>query len=275
MEVFRAVKYNLRFLFSRREFYISIIIMLVVLTIHFMLSSYLSLEVRRNNIAELMTPYAYHLPLDDETIAYEYIMILLFPLLGGFMFSECHLIEKNNQMSNVVDVRLGYKNNFYAKIIVIFFSVFIITCLCLGFNAVLNYILYSKENLSDMYGQHVYNLENEGYSMLEYFRVYHLNIYVLLNIFKFSFYSALLSLMAFGVSLHNSNKIFVNFIIVLFLLVSHIGFSLLQTEHISLVSTLNFSTKTQLSDFIISSSYLGITCLLLIKFGMKKRTVGL
>lgn len=270
-----AIRYQLAFLFSRKEFYISCSTMLAIVTVHFILSSYLTVTVYHSNIQELMLPYAYHLPLEDTTIPYEYIMILLFPLLGGFMFSDSWLIERAYRMDHLINIRLGYKNNVYAKIIVTFAIVFLTIFLCLGFNAILNYLFYAKENLTDIYGHHVYNLEVEGYSMFEYVRVHHLNLYVFFNIFKFSFYCAMLSLMSFGISLHITNRILVNFSILLFLLISHIAFSLLHLEHLSIISTLNFSTRTQLMDLILSISYLILLCFLLLKSGMQKRMVGL
>ena len=273
------LKYDIKMLLNRKEFYWSICIMLLITTIHLVLNIYTKINFPSINgnagnysvFVELLRPYAYQLPLSDIDVPYKYVIMLLFPLLASFIYSDSYITEKKYKVTNYLSVRMQNKKNVISKAIIIFVFSFSIVFIILIFNMVINAMIFPTSNTSDIYGHHIYDLEMVGDSMLEYWRAYQMDTYVVLNLLRFSFITSLISVMTYVISLFINNRIVVNFSPLIIMLVSHLFLTTVGLTPYSLLSVFDFNMYIQMNHFIIVSLLLIVFIIGGISYSIYKR----
>ena len=273
------LKYDMKMLFYRKEFYWSICIMLLITTIHLGLNVYTKLNfgtIGDSNQAysvyiELLRPYSYQLPLSDIDVPFKYVIMLIFPLLASFMYSDSYLTEKKNKVTNYLSVRMCHCYSIVSKAIVIFIASFIIVFLILIINMLFTTMIYSTNNTSDIYGHHIYELEMVGDSMFESLRAYHMDAFVVMNLLRFSFITALMSVVTYVLSFFIENKIIVNFSPLVIMLVTHLFLTTIGLTPYSILSVFDFHMSIQVHHFVVLTSILLLIIIGGIVFVIRKR----
>lgn len=256
----KAIKYNLKVLFGRKEFYIAVSIMLFLVTLHtgmniftrwFTLHEYGYTETSGIFI-EFMRPYAYQLSLSNLDVGFKYIIMLIFPLLGTMIYSDSYVIEMKNKIVNYMYVRLKIKNDYLAKIIVIFGVTFLTVLFVLLFEAIVNAFIYQTDHTSDVYLNHIYELSNKNETFLDQLRVFNIHLYVFYNLVRFSLVTSILSVGAFILSLFVNNRLVVCFSPVVLLLIDQLILSTLGIIKFTILSAMDFYMDLQFYHYLVS-----------------------
>lgn len=265
----KELKFNIAYLFNKKEFYFGIIGVLLVNIVH------IFLVIQGNEFYEMMPKGEYQFILYNTTISLSILVIVVFPILCSMILSDSCWLEKHRKTDNLLYMRLNYRKSTYIRwglsIIITFVIVFI------GF--MLNYIflvlLFGSGNVITTVQSMAYNLVGIPEFFLDSIRMVNPVLFVILLSLHVSFIMGLLSGIAFGLAFFTRQRLVVYFQILLFMIVLEAIFSFIGINALSIIKQLQPFSRFSMQDASILYTVLIVMNVILMFLQYQKKDVGL
>lgn len=264
----KELKFNLKYLFNKKELYFGIIGILLINSIH------LFLVIQSDNYYELMPRGEYQFILYNTTVTLNILVIVATPILCSMILSDSCWLDRKRKIDNVLYMRLDYRKLIFTRwlssIIIAFILIF------LGF--MLNYIsciaLFGSGNDSTSFQGLAYNMIGVEDFFLDTIRMTNPVLFIIAISLHVSFIFSLLSGISFLLSFFTKQRLVVYFQILLFMIVFEAIFSFLGVNGLSIIKQLQpFSRFTFMDASILYIALLLINMILIAIILRKKDTM--
>lgn len=211
----KELKFNIKFMLKRKEFYLAILFTLVINFIHAFLC--VKRVLNDNRPFEKIISGEYQSILLNVDTSFTVLTILVFPILLALIFSDTNVLDKERKTTNILYTRINLKTNIIVRSILSFFTAFIISLVGFMFNYLLLRLIFGSGNMLT-YSQNVaFSMENNNL-FLSSFMESNPFIYILLICFSVSLILGLLSVLSYLMANIINKKVITYFIPVIFLL---------------------------------------------------------
>ncbi len=251
----KELKFNLKLLIYRKEFYFATFVIFLVNIIQcFMAVQYSS---GLNLLAENGYSAEYQTILYNNMVSLNSIIIIVFPIVCATIFSDSSWLEEKNKTFNILYSRLNIKKNNLIRYILSFLIPFIICFLGFMLNYGMMRLIFPSGTLSTFYNDVSFYLIS-GSEFLDNLRLENPVHYIISIISVVSLAIGLLSSLSYSFSIFFKKRVLIYFIPLLAIIslelitagynFGNISFlKLLQpTSHISMREVLIISTNTVL-----------------------------
>ncbi len=141
----KELKFNLKNMINKKEFYLAIMGVLLINLIHVILVV--------NRVISLKTPLEktmtaeYQFLFYNSEITFGAIIVIALPILCGAIFSDCNVLENARKTTNLLHVRINPKKNIFVRAVLSFFLTFSISLFGFLLNYFLLRIIFGSGNL--------------------------------------------------------------------------------------------------------------------------------
>lgn len=267
----KELKYNIKYLINRREFYFAILIAFAINIIHVFLSVHESLRLDRF-FEELLTG-EYQFILYNVNVNLHALIFVVIPIICSMILSDSNLMENKLKTTNMLNTRINFKKNILIRSVLCVIITFFICFISFLFNYVVLRIIFGTGN-SVVFTQGVaFHLESLSEFFLDNVRLQNPTMFVMLINLCVSFIYGLLSGLSYAISFFVKNRIIVYFVPLVFLILTELLFYAIGFERLSFLTILQPFSKFSIASYAICVAVLifSIASLLFIK--MFKRDV--
>lgn len=264
----KAIKLNLNLLMNRKELYFSIIVMLLIITIHMGLN--VSYILTKGQIFENLDPVYSQLLMTSRYVDYRYVAVLVFPLLTILCFSDSYAEEKNIGLDRLIETKISQFRYLIAKAIVVFFFSFLLIMALFLFNYFISTMIYRIGLFSDRYGSMVSDVKRFT-SFMDELRISSTSVFFFIQFAEFSFISACLALLAFAMSLFTQNRVVINFTPMAVLILNFLLLSVFKNSRSALINVMMMEGIGNTIEIVLPMIILFLCVQIVLVIGIKKR----
>ncbi len=204
----KELKFNLNLIFRKKEFYLFLIAMLIIVTLDVFSSIRNSIEL--GEYYETAQSAMYHMIVFKMDWLAPFLLLSI-PIFATLSFSDSSYLEKEGKIEHLLYSRLSYKKNIIVRYIINVILVFLIVFISLLLEYFALSIIYGTVNKANIYGDSSFCLSIFNSQFLDSLRISSPNLYVLFNSLHFSILYALLVGSVYSFSFFLKKKIFIYF----------------------------------------------------------------
>lgn len=246
----RELKFNLKYLLTKKEFCLATFILFFINIIHVFLtiqySNSLNLTIENNYSA------AYQMILCNVQVVFNVLLVLIFPIVSAMMISDTSFYEKEKRIDSILFTRLNYKKNLLVK----FFLSFLVSFFVCFSSFYLNYFLMKNlfmngQGLSYFQSVSFYGVI-DSLDFIDGMRFQNLELYVFLRVVVTSMTIALLSMFSYSISFYLKKRILIYLVPFAVILIGMYLFPLFHFSHNGYASFLQSLTNYTFQDVFLA-----------------------
>ncbi len=265
----RELKFNINYLFKRREFYIAIIIIFLINLIQVGLC--VGETIRLNTFIEESYSAEYQFILYNAFITLNVLIIIVFPIVFSLIFADSNYIENKNKITNLLYIRLNYKRNIATRLLLSILVTFIISFLGFLFNYLLLRIIYGSGNRVEYFQSPAFYMNYSQKYFLDNIRIANPVLFTILINIAVSLILGLLSGLSYLTSFLLKHRIAIYFVPIIFLILSELLLPKIGYENLSFINLLQPFNQYSVKDYFIGTvTLVSINLLLFLKNIFKK-----
>lgn len=266
----KELKFNINYLFHKREFYFVIFIVFFINLVHVFLS--ISEVLRTNLIYESISTAEYQSILYNSCDLNS-ILIIVFPILFSMIFSDASFMEDKRKTTNMLATRLNLKKNIIVRMFLSMFVTFLICFLGFLFNYIVLIIIFKSGNIVTSFQESAFNMLSYPSFFLDGLRLNNPVLFTLICNLLVSLMYGILSMFSYVVSLCIKNRIIIYFISVCYLIIIELLFPLLNWSKLSYINCFQISALSDFSPFIVNTILIIILSVIILIYYFKKKDV--
>ena len=268
----KELKFNINYLFHKREFYFAIFIAIFVNLIHVILC--VNESIRIGAFYEKMHSGEYQFILYNPIVTLNALLIIVFPIVFSMIFADSNFLENKRKTANMLTMRINNKKNIFSRILLSIIVTFLICFFSFLFNYILLLLIYGSGNTITYYQETAFHLTLQPTWFLDNIRLSNPIIFILAINFFVSLMYGLLVAFSYIVSFFVKNKIVVYFIPLCFVILTELLFPLIGLGNISFIKCLKpFSQYSLLSYACCVGLIVIFSSILLIVYLKRKDTL--
>ncbi|MEG0021586.1 MAG: hypothetical protein RSB77_06625 [Bacilli bacterium] len=267
----KELKYNIKYLFNKKELYLAIIIVFIINLVHVFLC--VNESLRLNQFYEEFCTGEYQFILYNINVSLQTLLIIIIPIVCNMILSDSDVLENRNKITNLLITRIDFKKN----IIVRFVLCFLVTTFICFFGFLFNYIIlrfiYGTGNNVTLTQGVAFSLNSMNGFFLDNVRLLNPVLFVVLINVSTSIIYGLLSAFSYSISLFIKNKLIIYFIPIIFLVILDMLFSRIGLGTFSMINLLQPFNKFTIIHYFTCIIILIIISLFLIGYKFFKKDV--
>ena len=267
----QELKYNIKYLYHKKELYLSVLLLLSISLLHVFLSIQYCLSL--NQVYEEFYSGEYQFILYNVNVNFQGLIMLLIPIICSMILSDASFIENKLRISNILYLRINQNKNIIIRLILCIVLTFIICFLSFMFNYIILAIIFGSGNFATFNQDVSFHLGYLSDFFLDNIRINNAVLFVLLINVCVSFIYGLLSGLSYSISLYLKNRIVIYFVPLLFLIITELLFSMIKSFNISFMTVLQPFSKLNLSTYFICVFILIFIILFLIIIKIRKKDI--
>lgn len=261
--------YSLKCLITKKEFYFSIIGILLINLIHvFLVIHY---NCNPNILYETWYKAEYLYILYNASVNLNMIIIIVFPIICSAILSDINFLENKQKTDNFLYTRLNQRKLIFSRFVIILITVFLINFLSFLLNYFSLYFIYGSGNALSHFQSPAFYMISKDFLFLDSLRLSNLHLFLMLITAHVSFLLSLLSVLAYSVSFFVKQKIIVYVFPFIILILTEFTLPLFNLNVYSIVGQLQPLSAFKLGNALILYCGLLMTSIILLIFGSKKR----
>lgn len=252
----KELKFNIQYMLRKKEFFIALLITVLINLIHALLVTHNM--VMHNTVVENSYSAEYLSILYNPLIAFNVIIVLIFPIVCSMIFSDSDWLEETMKTSNMLYTRINHRKNKIIRLILTFSVTVIITFTSFMINYLVLRIIFPSGNLYS-YTQEIgfYLLKSDFF--LDAIRIHNPVLFIVLINLSVSIALGILSGFSYACSFFVKNRIVLYFMPFIYIVVNEVVVSIINLKEIAIAKTLQPFGKYSISNYCIA---LGITAIL-------------
>lgn len=261
--------YSLKCLAAKKEFYFSIIGILLINLVHLFLV--IHFNYNSNLLFETGYKAEYLYILYNPYVNLNMIIIIVFPIICSTILSDINFLEKKQKTNNFLYTRLSSKKLVISRFVIIIFTVFLINFLAFLLNYISFYFIYGSGNALSHFQSPAFYMISKNFLFMDSLRLSNLPLFIICITAHVSLILGLLSGLAYSISFFVKQKIIIYIFPFLILILAEFILPLFNLSSYSIVGQLQpLSTFTGVNALILYCVLLLFNIILLI-FGCKKK----
>lgn len=212
----KELKFNIKYLLNRKEFYFALLIAFTISLIHAFLCVHESL--RLNQFYEELHTGEYQFILYNVNVSLQTLIIIVFPIICSMVLSDSNLIENKLKTTNMLITRINFKKNILIRVLSCIIITIIICFTSFLFNYIVLRIVFGTGNSVTLTQGVAFHLAYLPGFFLDNMRIQNPVLFVILINLCVSFVYGLLSALSYAVSFFVKNRIFIYFVPLIFLI---------------------------------------------------------
>lgn len=248
----KEFKYNLKLLLIRKEFYIVIIILLLINLVQFCLTKQFLTKQFPVLYYEEIASGEFQSLLINENVLFAAYIVIGFPILSSLIFSDSNYHEKVNRSNIYIHTRLNQKKNILSKWAISILVPFAVIFIILMINCIAHTVVYGMGRGLAVNNYLPYNANISKSFYLGNLMMKSPFLYSTAIIAHVSIFCGLLSGLTNAISYKMKNLVSIHLSIVLLILATSILVSFVQLSQVSILTMLQpvFSYLTLFDAFI-------------------------
>lgn len=267
----KELKFNIKYLFNRNEFYYALLIVFSVNLIHIFLCIINSM--RLNHFIEESYSGEYQFILYNSIVTLHALLIVVFPIVFSMIFSDSNFLENKRKTINMLVVRINLKKNIFIRILSSFILTFLICFFSFLFNYIVLRIIYGTGNTLTFFQGTAFHLDYQTKWFLDSIRINNPVLFVLLINLSVSIMYGLLSVFSYVISFFVRNRIIIYFIPLLFLILTQLLFPLIGFKSLSFITALQPNSVFNIKSYIMCVCFLLVISASLLYIKLFKKDV--
>ncbi len=265
----KEFKYNVMFLLKKRELYFSIVFVFLTNLIHVLLC--IDNSFRFNTIIESSFSAEYQFILYNNNVQLSPLIIIVFPILFALAFADSTWIENKNKVSNILNMRLNPRKNFFVRFLISIFMTFIICFLSFLFNYILLNLIYGSGNSKSFFQDLPFDLiANKGW-FLDDLRITNPVLFTIVINLTVSLTLGLFSGFAYVCSSFVKHRVIIYFIPLIFVVSFEMISNFIGLKEISFIKMLQPFSKYGLNHYFIGICFLLLLSLIMLIINCHKK----
>lgn len=246
----REFKYNFKVMILRKEFYLSLLMILLIPLIHFLIViySYMVSDFTIQNVY----PAVYQTYILGNSINFGLLTIIIMPALCSLIYSDSAFMEKQYRVDIYLRTRLNPYKDWLAKSVLCFFTSFIVCLLSFLLNAFICYMVFDQGTYSDIFGSSVYEVISYPFLFMEKMRLVNVDLYLLLSASLIALYIAFYAELAMQISAYVKNRLYILFLVPFLMLAVEFVLSLGHLQNYSLMYQMQLPADFTILQFGVS-----------------------
>ena len=261
--------YSLKCLISKKEFYFSIIGILLINLIHVFLVIHYNSDP--NILYETWYKSEYLYILYNASVNLNMIIIIVFPIVCSTILSDINFFEKKQRINNLLYTRLNQKKLIFSRFIIILMTVFLINFLAFLLNYFSLYCIYGSGNALTHFQSPAFYMISKKFLFLDSLRLSNLHLFLICITAHVSFLLSLLSVLSYSVSFFVIQKIMIYVFPFLVLILAEFILPSFNLNTYSIVGQLQPLSAFRIENALILYCVLLMTSIILLILGCKKR----
>lgn len=259
--------YSLKCLISKKEFYFSIIGILIINLIHI----FLVIHSNSNILFEAGYRAEYLYILYNPTVNFNMIIIIVFPILNSIILSDINFIENKQRITNFLYTRLNQKKLIFSRFIIILLVVFFINFCSFMLNYFVLYMIYGSGNALSYFQSPAFYMVSKDFLFLDSLRLSNLPLFLTFISAHVSFLLSLLSGLSYLISFFVKQKIIIYIFPFLCMILAEFIFPIFGLDSYSIVKQLQPLAVFKLENALGLYLALLTLCAILLIINFKKK----
>ena len=257
----KELKFNLKQMVLKKEFYIAILTVLLINIIQLFLTIQLNLSF--NNPVELLRNAEYQIILNNYEVSFFLTYLFIVPIIVSLVFSTSNWDENDKKITNILYTRTDYKKNILIRLFLSILISFLITFVCTLLNYLaIRFIFISGSNFTS-YQELPFNLFKDNiYYIFNEIRLTNVTLYAVMIIFHVSAIIGLISGICYSLSFFIRQKIIIYFIPLLLIIGSELLAFVTGLDWLSLARHIQLMNGITYNNIFLVYSGLIILCLI-------------
>ncbi len=252
----KILKFNIQYMLKKKEFYIAILITLLINIIQV-------LFVIQNNssygIVENMHTAEYISILYNPFVAFNTLIIIIFPIVCSMIFSDSNWLEETMKTSSMLHNRINKGQNIIIRLVLTFTITVIISFIGFMLNYLLLRILFLSGNSYSYYQEVGFFRNVDSRYFLDSIRINHPALFTVMISLSVSLVLGVISIFSYACSFFIKNRIVLYFIPFIYIVINEFMLSILKLRQFSIVEKLQPTDQYSVGEYFIA---IGITLLL-------------
>lgn len=265
----KELKFNISYLLKKREFYLAILITLLINLVHIFLC--VNESIRIGGSIEQAYSGEYQFILYNPNVTLGILIIIVFPIILSMIFADSNWLEKNRKTTNILYTRLNYKKNITIRILLSAIISFLISFFSFSFNYFILRIIYGTGNALTYLQTIAFNISGDNLFFLDNVRLSNPVLFVFLINICVSLILSLLTVFSYLVSFVVKQRIVIYFIPLILLVFTELVFPNLGFKNLSLIKLLQPFSKFGIYDFIAGVGIILLINIILFIFKISKK----
>lgn len=256
----KELKFNIQYMFQRKEFYLAIFISFAIQLIHVILN----IQFYQSYYLEEIVSGEYQFILYNINISFNAIIVVIFPILFAMIFSDMNVLEDKRKTTNLLCMRLSKKKNILVRLFLSFMVTFGLSLIGFLYNYVLLRIIFGTGNLLSYTQEPAFLLQMDTTWFLDSIRIANPTLFILLISISVSFILGLLSSFSYAAANVINKKVVVYFVPLIFLIGWDILMAAFEIHKLSFIQFLQPFGAYMMKDYLLGCFLLLVFIFLLI-----------
>lgn len=267
----KELKFNINYLFHKREFYFTILIAFLVNLIHVILCVVESINT--GVFYEMMQSSEYQFILYNPIIALTSLTIIIFPIMLSMIFSDSNFLENKRKTVYMLASRINNKSNILSRLLLSIITTFFICFLGFSFNYILLRIIYGSGNIITYYQETAFHLTSQPSWFLDELRLSNPILFTFIINILVSFMYSLLVAFSYILSFFVKNRLIIYFVPLCCLVLSELLFPVFHLSNFSFIKCLQPFSKYNLIFYFSCVGILTAIGMFLLIICLKKKDI--
>ncbi len=267
----KELKFNLKYLFHRKEIYFVILIVFLVNIIHCFMTVNYCAHFADNHYIENIRSAESQFILYNIDVSLNAIIIIVLPIVCSLLFADSSFIENKNKTFNILYTRINTNKNSFVRFILSLVIPLVICFLGFMLNYLIMSLIFKNGLLGSIYQETGFYQYMHLANVLNNLRYNNLTLYIVVISLIASFTIGLLSCLSYSISKFLKHRIPIYFMPLLILIFCEFIFSNCHLGDYSLIRFLQPTTLHALSPVLIISIVIFIIGLLLEIYNIFKK----
>ncbi len=269
--IVKELKFNIKYLLNRKEFYFALFVAFAINLIHVFLCVHESL--RLNQFFEELYTGEYQFILYNANVNLHALIFVIFPIICSMILSDSNLMENKLKTTNMLITRINFKKNILIRVLLCIIITFIICFFSFLFNYIVLIIIFGTGNTVVFTQGVAFHLEQLPGFFLDNIRLQNPVIFAILINLCVSLIYGLLSAISYAVSFFVKNRIIIYFVPLIFLILTELLLYSIGLEGLSFLAILQPFGKFNIGTYAICVGILLVIIISLVSIRLFKKDV--
>ena len=267
----KELKFNINYLFHKKEFYVAIIIAFFLNLIHVILCVVESM--RTGIFYEAMPSSEYQFILYNPIVTLSSLIIIVFPIMFSMIYSDSNFLENKGKTVYMLALRINNKKNICSRVFLSAIITFIICFISFSFNYILLRIIYGSGNRITYYQEVAFHLTSQPTWFLDKLRLDNPLLFTFIINVLVSFMYSLLVAFSYIVSFFVKNRLMIYFIPFCFIILTELLFPIFNLNNLSFIKCLQPFSQYNIVSYFWCVGIITVISLSLLIFYLKKKDI--
>ena len=267
----REVKYNTKYMLTKKEFYLTLLIVFLINLVHVFLC--INESLRLNQFYEEFFTGEYQFILYNVNVNFQTLLIIILPMVCTMVLSDASVIENKLKTTNMIFTRINYRKNVIIRCFLCFIITFLICMIGFLLNYILLKIIYGSGNYITLTQGVGFDLQPIPNFFLDSIRIANPTLFIMLITVCVSILYGVLVSLSYAVSLYIKNKIIVYFTPIIFIVLIDMIFNKLELYSFSITTLLQPFGEFGIYNYLLCLICIIVLISLLVFIKIKKKDV--